>query len=118
MRLQSPFRSLFDGFTGLVHRARVARRPATQKLAGLRGPVELVTDGWGVPHIWADYTDDLFFAQGYVTARDRLFQIDYNRHAARGRLAEMLGLRPLPWRSLTVHLEGRTTLDADVMLRA
>lgn len=60
-------------------------------LEGLRAPVEIRRDRWGVPHIYAANQDDLFFAQGYITARDRLYQIDLWRRAGNGRLAEVLG---------------------------
>ncbi len=54
-------------------------------------PVEILRDRWGVPHIYARNTGDLFFAQGYITARDRLFQIDLWRRTGSGKLAEVLG---------------------------
>ncbi|MBS1825719.1 MAG: penicillin acylase family protein [Acidobacteria bacterium] len=60
-------------------------------IAGLRQPVEILRDKWGVPHIYAKTTDDLFFAQGYIAARDRLFQIDLWRRVNTGKLAEILG---------------------------
>ena len=61
------------------------------RVAGLQKPVEIFRDRWGVPHIYAQTADDLFFAQGYVTARDRLFQIDLWRRAGTGKLSEVLG---------------------------
>ncbi len=60
-------------------------------LAGLEKPVEILRDRWGVPHIYAQTSADLFFAQGYITARDRLFQIDLWRRAGSGKLAEVFG---------------------------
>ena len=63
------------------------------RLDGLRQPVEILRDRWGVPHIYAQNTHDLFFAQGYMAARDRLFQIDLWRRAGTGKLAEILGPR-------------------------
>ena len=48
-------------------------------------------DRWGVPHIYAQSTEDLFFAQGYVMAQDRLWQMEMWRRGAEGRLAEVLG---------------------------
>ncbi len=63
----------------------------THKLAGLSGPVEVVRDEWGVPHLWADNTDDLFFAQGFVQAQDRFWQMEFQRRLAAGRLAEIFG---------------------------
>ena len=59
--------------------------------AGLRAPVEVRYDRWGVPHIYARNQHDLFFAQGYVAARDRLFQMEMWRRQSEGRLAELLG---------------------------
>lgn len=62
---------------------------------GLEKPVEILRDRWGVPHIYASTQHDLFFAQGWVTARDRLFQIDLWRRVNNGRLAEVLGAQAL-----------------------
>ena len=58
---------------------------------GLQQEVEILRDRWGVPHIYAKNTHDLFFAQGYITAQDRLFQIDLWRRVGTGKLAEVLG---------------------------
>ena len=61
------------------------------QIPGLEKPVEVLRDQWGIPHIYAQTTDDLFFAQGFITARDRLFQIDLWRRVGTGKLAEVLG---------------------------
>jgi len=61
------------------------------RLAGLNKPVEVLRDTWGVPHIYAQSSDDLFFAQGFVAAQDRLFQLELWRRAGAGELAEILG---------------------------
>jgi len=58
---------------------------------GLQKQVEILRDRWGVPHIYASTVHDLFFAQGYITAKDRLFQIDLWRRIGTGKLAEVLG---------------------------
>ena len=58
---------------------------------GLRAPVEILRDRWGINHIYADSEHDLFFAQGYAAARDRLFQFEVWRAQATGTAAEMLG---------------------------
>ena len=60
-------------------------------ISGLKKPVEIIRDHWGVPHIYAQNPDDLFFAQGYITAQDRLFQLDLWRRIGTGKLAEVLG---------------------------
>lgn len=63
----------------------------TIAIAGVSGPVSVVRDKLGVPHIRAASYDDLFFAQGFVTAQDRLWQMDISRRYAAGNLAELLG---------------------------
>lgn len=63
----------------------------TVRVAGLKSKVEVVRDPMGIPHIYADNVDDLFFAQGYVQAQDRLWQMEYNRRIGHGRLSDMFG---------------------------
>src|ERR1700751_2186522 len=63
----------------------------TVTLPTLRQPVEILIDRWGVPHIYARNEADLFFAQGFNAARDRLFQIDLWRRRGLGQLSEVLG---------------------------
>src|ERR1700683_304327 len=64
-------------------------------VAGLSAPVTVRRDAHGVPHIDAATQDDLFLAQGYVTAQDRLWQMDVLRRASNGELAEILGSGPV-----------------------
>jgi penicillin amidase len=70
-------------------------RADTLSVAGLQQPVEIVTDRWGIAHIYAQNQPDLFFAQGYNAARDRLFQFEIWRRQATGTVAEILGPREL-----------------------
>jgi len=63
----------------------------TISVPGLKSRVEILRDRWGVPHIYATNAHDLFLAQGWVAAKDRLFQIDLWRRQGTGRLAEVLG---------------------------
>ncbi|RJQ80190.1 MAG: penicillin acylase family protein [Desulfobacteraceae bacterium] len=58
---------------------------------GLKTKVEVRTDDYGVPHIFAENADDLFFAQGYITARERLFQMELTRLAGQGELSTLFG---------------------------
>ena len=69
----------------------VLAAPAEIRVPGLDKPVEILRDRWGVPHIYATNQHDLFFAQGYIAATDRLFQIDLWRRAGTGKLAEIMG---------------------------
>jgi penicillin amidase len=73
---------------------------------GLQRPASVARDRYGVPHISAYTLHDVAFAQGYVTAQDRLFQMEVNRRIAQGRLAEMFGAGP-----------DNSILDADEYLR-
>lgn len=62
-----------------------------QTLEGLQGSVEIIRDTWGIPHIYAQNEADLFFAQGYVHAQDRLWQMELLRRVVSGRLSEVIG---------------------------
>jgi penicillin amidase len=72
-------------------RQSLAQLDGTLNVSGLREPVEVIRDRWGVPHIYARNTDDLFFAQGYVMGQDRLWQLEMWRRQREGRLSEILG---------------------------
>src|SRR4051812_48043969 len=80
----------------LLAAATLAAPPAdTLRVQGLREPVEIVHDRNGVSHIYARNEHDLFFAQGYSAARDRLFQLELWRRQATGTVSELLGRREL-----------------------
>src|SRR5437773_2311550 len=70
-------------------------REIVLRIEGLSEPVEILRDRWGVAHIYAKSEHDLFFAQGYNAARDRLFQLELWRRNATGTVAEMLGPQEL-----------------------
>src|SRR5574339_414171 len=61
------------------------------RLAGLDGPVDIYRDQMGIPHIYASTAHDLFYAEGYVHAQERFWQMDFYRHVGSGRTAEMFG---------------------------
>ncbi len=68
-----------------------ASRADTLQAVGLAAPVEILLDAYGIAHIYAESEADLFFAQGYNAARDRLFQFELWRRQATGTVAELLG---------------------------
>jgi len=76
-----------------AQRVSAQQPPATNSLnvAGLRDRVTIRRDERGIPYIEAKNDEDLYFAQGYVTASDRLWQMDLLRRTERGELAEVLG---------------------------
>ena len=91
-----PLGQLLNPFSGFWQNgpALTATRPAQLSLPGLQAPVTVQYDERQVPHIFAANDHDLYFAQGFVTAADRLWQMDFQVRAAAGRLAEILGPGP------------------------
>ena len=69
--------------------------PEPLLVSGLSQPVEILKDRWGISHIYAKNETDLFLAQGYNVARDRLFQLELWRRQATGTVAEILGPKEL-----------------------
>src|SRR5579885_3007172 len=82
---------LVGGVTYVMLRRPLPRTRGQERLPGLRGDVEIIRDGLGMPHLFATTLEDLFFAQGYVHAQDRLWQMELNRRTAAGRLSELFG---------------------------
>ncbi|HKE31249.1 MAG TPA: penicillin acylase family protein, partial [Candidatus Angelobacter sp.] len=93
----------------------------TVAVSGLQASVDVIRDERGVPHITAASLDDLFFAQGYITAQDRLWQIDMTRRFAAGELAEILpassGPASAPSRFTGAPRRRMTWLDLDKQQR-
>ncbi len=73
----------------------------------------MVRDASGIPHISAGTTDDLFFAQGFVQAQDRLFQMDLWKRSTQGRLSEVLGANFIQRDSMTRRIQFRGDLDRE-----
>ncbi len=85
------------------------RRPLPEysgevQVAGLGAEVQVLRDEQGVPQIYADSSDDLFYAQGFVHAQDRFFEMDFRRHVTSGRLSELVG-------------DNEEALQADIVVR-
>ncbi len=83
-------------------RASFPRTSGEVKLDGLDSAVDIYRDDYGIPHIYAQTSHDLFFAQGYVHAQDRFWQMDFWRHIGSARVSEMF---------------GESQLDTDIFLR-
>jgi penicillin amidase len=94
-------------------RASLPQLEGAIQVAGLSASVEVLRDARGVPHLRASSLQDLFFAQGYVTAQDRLWQMDLSRRLAEGELSEVFGER-----TLRFDLENRTLGFRQVSQRA
>jgi penicillin G amidase len=83
-------------------RRSMPQTEGTLAVSGLSAPVTVIRDDWGIPQVYADTSADLFFAQGYVQAQDRFFEMDFRRHLTAGRLTELF---------------GRDALEADMFVR-
>ena len=77
----------------LAAKARAALPQVSGSIAvqGVKEPVEILRDQWGIPHIFAKNTEDLFFAQGFAVAQDRMWQLEMWRRNGEGKLSEVLG---------------------------
>lgn len=95
-------------------RRSLPRRNGTLTLPGLREQVDVFIDDRGVPHVYANNLHDLYMAQGYMTAQDRLWTMDLQRRAASGRLAALLGEKALDldrhFRTLGMHRTAEASL--------
>jgi len=91
----------------------VAQITGTLQVTGLSAAVRIVRDRAGVPHIYAQSQDDLFFAQGFVQAQDRLFQMDLWRRSVQGRLSEVLGPNFVERDAMTRRIQYRGDPDAE-----
>ncbi len=89
---------------------------ATLHVPSLQQPVEILRDRWGIPHIRAENEHGVFVAQGLATAQDRLWHMDYDRHRALGRWAELAGPAGLKDDRLmrTFRLEAAAKADYQV----
>lgn len=88
----------------------------TEKISiqGLYQPVEIIRDRWGIAHIFAQNQKDLFFAQGFNVARDRLFQLEIWRRQATGTLAEILGPQVLKQDTGARLLKARVAIKKEM----
>ena len=94
-------------------KAVLAQLEGDISVPGLKEPVEILRDHWGVPHIYAKNDTDLFFAQGFVAAQDRLFQLDLWRRLAAGEAAEILGAEAIAGDTFARQLRYRGDVQAE-----
>lgn len=86
-------------------------------LAGLKKTATVRWNAQAMPHVFASNEHDLFFAQGFLHAQERLWQMDINRRFLGGRMAEVFGDFALPWKDLSAQFRGRTSVDLDYFIR-
>ena len=84
---------------------------------GLTSKVDVLWDGYGIPHVVAASEYDLFLAQGYLHAQERLWQMDTSRRFLSGRLGEVFGSFSVPWKELSSAFRGTNLADFDYFIR-
>lgn len=87
----TPFASIQSSNLEARAKAALAQTSGRIEMEGISKPIEVLRDQWGIPHIYAEKVEDLFFAQGFVAAQDRLWQMEIWRRTGEGKLAEILG---------------------------
>ena len=103
--------------TGQDLKSAVPSLTGTVRLNGLDGPVKVYRDSYGIPRIKANSETDAFFAQGFVTAQDRLWHMEYDRRRGSGRWAEAVGEQAVSQDTLMrrFRLEASAKVDYQVM---
>jgi penicillin amidase len=116
--------SFVAGFSALLR--PVIRRLAKPSLPryegdhvvpGLAKNVKVRWDPYGVPHVFAANERDVFLAQGYLHAQERLWQMELSRCLLSGRSAEIFGRFAVPWRELSAQFRDRDSIDFDYFIR-
>jgi penicillin amidase len=100
-----------------LDRGSLPKYQGTLRLAGLTDKVKVSWQAYGIPHVYAANEEDLFLAQGYLHAQERLWQMDMSRRFLSGRLAEIFGVFPMPWREMSSQFRGRNSADFDYFMR-
>jgi penicillin amidase len=111
------FSALLTPVIHLLDKPSQPRYRGEISLKGLRRTVAVTFDRFAVPHVRADDQEDMFFAQGYLHAQERLWQMELNRRFLSGRMAELFGDFALPWRELSSPFRGYKTSDLDFFIR-
>jgi len=105
-----PFIGFLDKRAAPIHHGEII-------LPGLAKPVVVRWDRHAIPHVSATDERDLFFAQGYLHAQERLWQMEMNRRFLSGRMAQIFGDFSLPWRELSSQFRDRSCVDLDYFVR-
>jgi penicillin amidase len=105
---------LVFGLLAIALQPATGIKKETLIVKGLSQPVEIIKDKWGISHIYAQNEKDLFFAQGFNVARDRLFQLEMWRRQATGTMAEIQGPKALKRDIGSRLLKARTDMKAEM----
>ncbi|HSE90993.1 MAG TPA: penicillin acylase family protein [Candidatus Binatia bacterium] len=111
------FSALLRPFIRFLDRGSFPKYRGNLQLTGLSDTVKVRWGAYGIPHVYAGNEEDLFLAQGYLHAQERLWQMDMSRRFLSGRLAEIFGAFPMPWKELSNQFRGQNSTDFDHFMR-
>jgi penicillin amidase len=111
------FSALLRPFIRFLDKGSLPKYAGSLRLAGLVDKVKVCWEAHGIPRVYAANEEDLFLAQGYLHAQERLWQMDMSRRFLSGRLAEVFGDFPVPWKELSSQFRGQKSVDFDYFMR-
>jgi penicillin G amidase len=109
--------ALLRPLIGRLDKASRPRYRGALAIPGLEDTVKVLWQSHAIPHVFANNERDLFLAQGYLHAQERLWQMDMTRRFLSGRVAEIFGNFSVPWRELSSQFRERTSADFDYFMR-
>jgi len=115
--LSTIFSTFLRPLLARLDRGALPRYDGELTISGLQKPVAVSWDDYAIPHVAAANESDLFIAQGYLHAQERLWQMELGRRFLSGRMAELFGEFTLPWQDLTQSFRGHTSVDFDYFMR-
>jgi penicillin amidase len=111
------FSALLRSLIWLLDRGSYPTYQGGLHLSGLKDTVKVRWGKYGIPHVYARNEEDVFLAQGYLHAQERLWQMDMSRRFLSGRIAEIFGDFPIPWKELSSQFHGQSSSDFDHFMR-
>src|SRR5919108_5717765 len=102
------FSALLRPFIRFLDKASLPKYEGSLQLGGLTDKAKVCWGAYGIPHVYAANEEDLFLAQGYLHAQERLWQMDMSRRFLSGRLAEIFGDFLVPWKEVMSYFRGRS----------
>ena len=111
------FSALLRPFIRGLDKSSLPKYEGKLSIPGLTNKVSVFWGSHGVPHVFAANERDLFLAQGYLHAQERLWQMDMSRRFLSGRLTEIFGSFAVPWKELSSHFRGCDTIEFDYFMR-
>ena len=115
--LSTVFSALLRPILRQLDKASSPKYQGSCSIPGLSDKVKVCWQSHGIPHVFASTEKDLFLAQGYLHAQERLWQMDLTRRFLTGRLAEIFGNFSVPSKEVTRYFRNRNSADLDYFMR-